>query len=203
MADNDLTPNIASSHRAAINARVKIYRRLFPEKVKAAARKQAARIASDPVLRAHVNAMRRRRRANNPGKTAAEQREWRAKNPDKVRAWKRSSTARRIRYKYGISETEYEALLAAQNGVCAACHSKDRLHLDHDHSDGSVRGILCQRCNHAIGLVRDNPATLRALASYLEAKRSAPTSLAVDASGLLYALLGTKRAPRGFEWVQP
>ena len=70
-------------------------------------------------------------------------------------------------------------MYANQNGRCLICDDPVRMkgvgktktdiaHLDHDHSTGKVRGILCQNCNVAIGLLRDNPDLLRAAAEYLE-----------------------------------
>jgi len=69
---------------------------------------------------------------------------------------------------------EYDAILVKQGGVCAICARiplPDKLlHVDHDHGTGVVRGLLCQQCNHAIGLLGDNPSTLRAAVQYLSVK---------------------------------
>jgi len=57
--------------------------------------------------------------------------------------------------RYGISVQEYEELLDAQAGGCALCggthRSGRRLHVDHDHETGRVRGLLCYPCNQAVG----------------------------------------------------
>ena len=53
----------------------------------------------------------------------------------------------------GVSDEQYERLLAAQGGHCALCPNEPktrRLHVDHDHASGRVRGLLCHRCNRAI-----------------------------------------------------
>jgi hypothetical protein len=80
---------------------------------------------------------------------------------------------RKLRKDYGISLVEYEKLLAEQGGQCAVCHGTKtrngyRFAVDHDHVSGKVRGLLCDTCNRAIGLLKDDPAVLRAAASYLE-----------------------------------
>lgn len=53
----------------------------------------------------------------------------------------------------GVSDDEYARLLAAQGGHCALCLNVPktrRLHVDHDHATGRVRGLLCYRCNRAL-----------------------------------------------------
>jgi hypothetical protein len=53
----------------------------------------------------------------------------------------------------GVSDDEYARLLKAQGGGCAICGTKPktrRLHVDHDHKTGEVRGLLCHRCNRVL-----------------------------------------------------
>lgn len=53
----------------------------------------------------------------------------------------------------GVTDEEYAALLAAQDGHCAMCPSEPktrRLHVDHNHRTGKVRGLLCFRCNRGL-----------------------------------------------------
>jgi hypothetical protein len=71
--------------------------------------------------------------------------------------------------KDGITLAEYKVRLARQGGGCAICRRTGaRFHVDHCHLTGRVRGILCQCCNHAIGLIRGNAGTAHAMAGYLE-----------------------------------
>ena len=59
-----------------------------------------------------------------------------------------------------LTEDEYEAMLEAQGGVCAICKEKpkgSRLSVDHVHGTDQVRGLLCNLCNPALGLFKDNP----------------------------------------------
>lgn len=79
--------------------------------------------------------------------------------------------AARIGRTYGITADEYNTLLAAQDGRCAICRQARsyRLNVDHDHASGHVRGLLCRLCNgRLLTAARDNPATLRSAADYLE-----------------------------------
>lgn len=80
-----------------------------------------------------------------------------------------------FRRKYGISYAERDALLAAQGSACGVCRRTDPgsrgWQLDHCHASRKVRGVLCQFCNTAIGLLRDDPSVARSLADYLELHR--------------------------------
>lgn len=74
---------------------------------------------------------------------------------------------------YGITEEEYQRLLAEQGGVCAICRQEQRekrshpLVVDHSHEDGAVRGLLCHPCNRAIGGLKDQPLLLSRATTYL------------------------------------
>jgi hypothetical protein len=70
---------------------------------------------------------------------------------------------------YGISAAEYDALLKKQNGACAICRrrSKERLCVDHCHWTGMIRGLLCRRCNLALGMLKDDQGSLIAAVAYL------------------------------------
>lgn len=96
----------------------------------------------------------------------ATQRNYAMNNPGKIRAWQLSQ--------YGITPDDYAAFFSAQNGRCAICGtdtpSKRRVFfdVDHCHTTGKVRGLLCEVCNRAIGLLKDSPEMLRRAADYLE-----------------------------------
>lgn len=80
-----------------------------------------------------------------------------------------------LRRRYGIGAADVDAMIEAQGGQCATCNGKPE-HVDHDHTTGKVRGVLCFNCNQALGNIRDNRTTLRRLDHYL--RRHGP---AVDA----------------------
>ena len=89
---------------------------------------------------------------------------------DEFRKWKADLVRR-----YGITFEQYELMLAEQKGKCAVCDSEDannartsgRLFVDHCHTSGKVRGLLCSRCNHALGLFQDDIDRLRSAIEYL------------------------------------
>lgn len=68
----------------------------------------------------------------------------------------------------GMAATDYEHLLKQQGNRCAICKlSANKLHVDHSHNTGKVRGLLCGSCNRGIGLLKDSPEILLAAAQYL------------------------------------
>lgn len=79
---------------------------------------------------------------------------------------------------YGITIEQYDALVRTQGGLCAICKSSDPCgrsnsswHVDHDHVTGTVRGLLCAKCNRAIGLMGDDADILQAAVYYLKRSR--------------------------------
>jgi hypothetical protein len=77
-----------------------------------------------------------------------------------------------LRKKYGICLKDFNALLEKQRGSCAICSSSNwhgrQACVDHDHVTGKVRGLLCHKCNLAIGLLGDNLALAESLVEYLK-----------------------------------
>ena len=71
--------------------------------------------------------------------------------------------------KYGLSESEFELMLTGQQGKCLICQDEmDRPCVDHNHTTGAVRGLLCPDCNLALGLLRDNAESLKRATRYLK-----------------------------------
>jgi len=106
-------------------------------------------------------------------------RQWHRDRPDYIRLknaqfkekypkyhlnWQRKS-------KYGLSPDDIEEIRVKQDRKCPGC-KQDLLIVkecvDHDHSTGLVRGLLCDDCNVALGRLKDNSATLLNLAAYLK-----------------------------------
>jgi len=91
---------------------------------------------------------------------------------------------------YAMSANEYDAQLAFQNYVCAACQSenpvgrdgvtRENLSVDHNHATGENRALLCQRCNKILGLAKDHPEVLLFLVEYLRQHGGDPTPYLPD-----------------------
>ena len=69
--------------------------------------------------------------------------------------------------RYGISTEDFEKMLREQAGKCRICKRDERLHIDHCHSTGGVRGLLCFNCNAALGLLKEDPELFLAARDYL------------------------------------
>jgi hypothetical protein len=97
-------------------------------------------------------------------------RRYAAKHPERVKQGFRTWV---LRTKYNITWEKYHEMLEAQEGKCAICKTTEpggrgAFPVDHDHATGKIRALLCNSCNMAIGMMKDDPAQLRAAAVYLE-----------------------------------
>lgn len=82
-----------------------------------------------------------------------------------------------LKRNFNITTKEYDELFIQQNGVCLICFKNEtshhqngkvkRLAVDHCHETGKVRGLLCNRCNTAIGLLQNNPVLAQKASDYL------------------------------------
>jgi hypothetical protein len=88
---------------------------------------------------------------------------------------KRCARAQQLKHKYGLTLADYDRMLAAQRGRCAICGStrasknnKKAFAVDHDHSTGQIRGLLCISCNHyLLGILENSDASITRLREYL------------------------------------
>ena len=95
--------------------------------------------------------------------------QYREDHPEKFKVYQNNC---RRRKSYGISPEQYKNLWEIQNGKCGICFSElkgDRTtHIDHNHSTGNVRGLLCHHCNTALGLFKEDWSTISNALNYLE-----------------------------------
>jgi len=109
---------------------------------------------------------------------AAQSAEWRSRPGQKAK----TENLRLIKT-YGLSFDQFNELFTVQGGRCAICDrhqtelpGKARMHIDHDHETGQIRGLLCFKCNSAVGNLDDDPARMLRAVKYLETHRS-PTKV--------------------------
>ena len=103
---------------------------------------------------------------------------WAKNNPTKVKRYQAKNRLKKADYnrsyarwkKYGLTEEEYQIRIKAQNGKCKICLGTpaQSLHVDHDHTNGAVRGLLCFNCNAGIGHLQDNAEIIRRALDYVE-----------------------------------
>ena len=87
---------------------------------------------------------------------------------------------RNLRRLYGITPEQFDAILCEQGGVCASCGGPPfgkagKYHVDHCHATGRIRGLLCHKCNVALGMASDNVDYLNKLITYLVGHDSSVT----------------------------
>jgi hypothetical protein len=106
--------------------------------------------------------------------------QWRLKNPVRRKQYekeyfKRPEVVKRqkenfLKSTYGLTFEEYESLWSKQDGKCAICLSMlqkgRKVHIDHCHKNGKIRGLLCAKCNHGLGLFNDDPILLMVASDY-------------------------------------
>lgn len=100
---------------------------------------------------------------------------WANNNEERSRYLARN---RRLKFCYGIDIPEYNRILEGQDGRCAICGKLEEdnvvhksvkfLSVDHDHTTGKIRGLLCNQCNRGIGMLGDTVDSLRNAIRYLD-----------------------------------
>lgn len=101
--------------------------------------------------------------------------EYRLLNPAKERTHNTFTKEQQELYRisrYNLSKEEYDTKYNLQGGRCAICHRqeaefKKKLHVDHDHITGAIRGLLCQQCNVGLGNFSDSCERLINAKDYL------------------------------------
>jgi hypothetical protein len=111
---------------------------------------------------------------------------YRMENPEVYRKasskyWNKSSKAKRHNAwlkRYGLTKEEYETMFNNQNGLCLICKkqcsSGQNLSVDHCHKTGRIRGLLCKKCNSALGMLEDNIEYFQTAILYLKSYEESP-----------------------------
>jgi hypothetical protein len=136
-----------------------------------------AKYTEDPEYRASVLKYNKERRdRNREAINAAKRQRWKTDDeyrerqlaPRRGRDQKEAS----LKHNYGLSLEQYNKMRANQARFCAICFKpEDILCVDHCHKTGTVRELLCRRCNTGLGAFRDSPELLRLGALYVERHR--------------------------------
>ena len=92
---------------------------------------------------------------------AAQKREYYKNNPDKAKH-------RNLKTIYGITKDRFTEMSEAQGHACACCGRVAPLNVDHCHSTGQVRGLLCTNCNFALGHFKDSVEVIQKAIDYLK-----------------------------------
>jgi hypothetical protein len=85
-----------------------------------------------------------------------------------------ASRKHKLKTMYGLTLEQFDAMYAAQEGCCAICKSyvlKAAICIDHNHSTGKVRDLLCRNCNAGLGLFQEHIAVLQTAIAYLSKPR--------------------------------
>ena len=122
-----------------------------------------------PEKQAEHNAKRRAKYAMDAShreQKKAEAKAWTKNNPEKKKN-------QRLQAQFGIELSDYQDMLAIQNGACAICGHSDMSNpnyfplVDHCHKTGRIRGLLCMNCNQALGKFKDDTHRLFSAIAYL------------------------------------
>ena len=93
----------------------------------------------------------------------------------------------KLKHSYGITLEQRQVMEEQQEGLCAICNSsetrihnkskrKQKLSIDHCHTTGKIRGLLCSRCNLVLGQVEDSPSLLSKMILYLKEIKNEDTN---------------------------
>ena len=136
-------------------------------------------------------------RAKNPDRVRQHRKKYDTKNAEKIRQYKKAYCAKnaekmkrvsmewrknnpkkwlaiQLRNKYGITIEQMVAAMEKQNHGCAICGYSDTSnpryfpYVDHCHTTGKFRGVLCATCNTGLGLFKDSSELLKTAALYIE-----------------------------------
>lgn len=77
-----------------------------------------------------------------------------------------------LKHNYGITIEDFNLMFQNQGSVCKICKNSNtsgkNWHVDHNHSTGKIRGVLCSSCNQALGLTKESINILKSMINYIE-----------------------------------
>jgi hypothetical protein len=115
----------------------------------------------------HGQSPQSRKSGQNPQSRKPGQRAYRKKifenNPEGYRLRNREKRLKR----HGLTFDAFEKLSEQQSNKCAICDSETKLHIDHCHATGKIRGLLCFACNVSLGKMKDSPYILERALEYI------------------------------------
>ena len=108
----------------------------------------------------------------NPDAVKRAAKKWAEKNPSRRKEIAYNS---KLKAKYGIEFTDYQQMFEKQGGRCAICDGEGGignsevapLFVDHCHSTGKIRGLLCMKCNSGLGHFEDQVNRMKRAINYL------------------------------------
>lgn len=108
-------------------------------------------------------------------KNAAARKKW-VENTEASDRYKKRNRERAKERRYGITQDQFYQMLIDQKNKCAICESEFKnskdTHIDHCHNSSKVRGILCNRCNIALGQFEDNIELMQNAIKYLNTQKN-------------------------------
>lgn len=104
------------------------------------------------------------------------QKQYRLEHPEKTKSSDPAKRKSHLKTRYGITDNDYYRMLSAQNNGCAIYGTTTPVNgrgniffdVDHDHTTGRVRGLLCRDCNVTVGVVEKKQDKIRLIYKYLE-----------------------------------
>lgn len=123
---------------------------------------------SSPVLKSFCKeCMREYQREKYQLLNTTEKRKRREKNPCNTFEWRQQY---RLKNRFGLTTEEFSAMVLEQNNKCKICECEmDTPQIDHNHTTGKVRSLLCRPCNTSLGLVKEDTKILYNMISYINA----------------------------------
>jgi DNA mismatch repair ATPase MutL len=166
-----------------IRAQKKSYREANKDKIREQRKKQ---------YEANKDAKKRKSREYyeaNKEKSRKKRKDWNDANRDKMNEYNKAyreknhdkSRHRTVKYKYGLTSSEYDSLVEQSGGTCPICgilfdwidrHKANRPCVDHCHESGKIRGLICGKCNAALGMFYDDISILEKAIQWLYTRTS-------------------------------